>query len=256
MELIYNWLTLLYSKIGVGKRLQYGEDIVVVFGGTNTNFGSSLCENLVNNYNVYTILLDRLPVFGLEKDPKFKHIFCDFAQVDSVYHAMKELRHLNLDVSILINNMQEGYESMKIQDTSSIFDWESIERCTYSNLVNVMIATKSVIEWSLLRNKTEELYIVNVAYDIRSDTDGYNIGYIASHAGLNQFHDSLVCELKTQTYMCGKPFKCLIAYQSGDQESNYEVLLESMERGLMGEINMNKCSSLIENIKYLYNEWI
>ncbi|KAH3901192.1 Srl4p SCDLUD_002678 [Saccharomycodes ludwigii] len=132
------------------------------------------------------------------------HIICDdFSDKEKVLQSLAKVKEISSNIHVLINNVHEGYHifpykypkshQLSEYQNNSIYlgDPEKFHKITQSNLTNIIIATKYVLNHY---NNHQSLYIINVSQILGTYPAAFKGFYAASKAGLNQFHQSLTYE--------------------------------------------------------------
>lgn len=253
---LFNWSKKVYLTLGVGTKLEPDVSSVLIFGGSTNGLGIELCtalmfENRVRVINVDTrdfeIILSVNEAVLLDKYYSFVH--CDdFSNADSVVQAMREVFDLKIPVTVFINNVQQGLETIFDRSGDIALGDNSVShlrKCVNANLTNVMIATKFFLEELvpqtifLLKEKYVDFYIVNISTVLSLELPDFARDFTSSKAALNQFHDSLTSELKQRPG--DSTIKTLLVYLPNlETGEDWEVALTELTQQLIQDLKDGK----------------
>ncbi|SMN18808.1 similar to Saccharomyces cerevisiae YPL033C SRL4 Protein of unknown function [Maudiozyma saulgeensis] len=263
-EYLYTQMLSIYKIIGVTKRFDPKEDVVLILGGSTTSFGQKLCQVLVHKYKTTVVNFDRYDDPNCHCPGLYHFIRCDFTQRKSVNNAFFRAKLLGLSFTVLINNVNELLDG--------ITDEDPLKNCRdiiNANLINVMISTKLFI--TELVGHDKDVYIINVTALSDSDhgKEGRSTYYHLAQAGLVQFHDGMSSELKLKEINHGNYYKPLLAYLPVSKEKKAEKLVNDFIRVLIegregieylyeGKIRNSTLGQMIRYYKKVYahcGEW-
>ncbi|CAB4257089.1 similar to Saccharomyces cerevisiae YPL033C SRL4 Protein of unknown function [Maudiozyma barnettii] len=252
-EYIYNQLLQIYKTIGVSKRFDPKEDVVLVLGGSTTPFGQILCQVLVHKYKTKVVNFDRYDDPNCHCPGLYHFIRCDFTQRKSVHNAFFRAKLLGLSCTVLINNVNELLDGITGEDPL-----KNCRDIINANLINVMIATKLFITQIVPPEK--DVYIVNVTSTPGSDESNEEIStyYHLAQAGLVQFHDGMSSELNLKEINHGYSYKPLLIYIPINKEKKAEklvndfikVILEGRQGIEYLYVGMMQNSTILQMVEY------
>ncbi|CCF58885.1 hypothetical protein KAFR_0F02890 [Kazachstania africana CBS 2517] len=241
---LYNRLLKIYQLLSAGKRLDPQNDTILVLGGSTTSFGRALCEILVKGYKCKVLNLDKKDSLTQLPFTNYKFIKCHFTNRNSVLNALSRLKELEEDITVIINNVQEGITSL--YSTKVPLDpITAFERCAYANLINPIIVFNYYLRELVDKRRRNGRYIINISSELTKHDVGVGMYYVSSKAGLNQFHDGFNSELQVCNEL--NSFKCLLVYLPYVKEfSRWEHmssdlandLVEAMLFGKLGEVTL------------------
>ncbi|KAG0670593.1 hypothetical protein C6P45_002159 [Maudiozyma exigua] len=238
-EYIYDQLSNIYNVVGVTKRFDPIQDVILVLGGSTTSFGQKLCQILVHKYKAKIVNFDRYDDPNFRCPGLYHFIRCDFTSRKSVHNAFSQAKLLGFSFTMLINNVNELLEG--------ISDQNPLKNCRdmiNANLINVMISTKNFI--TQLVNVDDDIYIINITTQPNLNQDQCNRStyYDLAHSGLIQFHDGMSSELRLNEINHGKKYKPLLIYIPSKRDERVEKIVNNfIELILEGR----------EGVEYLYN---
>ena len=238
-EYIYDQLSNIYNIIGVTKRFDPKQDVILVLGGTTTMFGQKLCQVLVHKYKAKIVNFDRYDDQNCHSPGLYHFIRCDFTNRKSVLKAFSRAKLLGLPFTIMINNVNELLDGISDQDPL-----KNCRDMINANLINIMIGTKNFIKQ--LANLDEDIYIINITKQRNLNQDQYDRStyYDLAHSGLIQFHDGMSSELRLKEINNGKKYKPLLVYIPRKSDGNAENMVNSFIKLILEGR---------EGVEYLYN---
>lgn len=211
-NVLFKAASTIYETIGSGESLCFEKDAVLIIGGSSNKYGVEICRELVVARHIRVVNIDIRDIDnawqalngGLEH---YTFVPCNsFMDETFVIQAILQVLKLDIPVNLLINNLQEGFETLynsEFEGKLSMVDKiQNLNKCVTVNVTNVMIATKyyinSVIPHILTNsgNGTVRFYIINVSYEQPDKSLMYASHYLSSKMALNQFHDGLASELQ------------------------------------------------------------
>ncbi|EDO17815.1 hypothetical protein Kpol_1043p5 [Vanderwaltozyma polyspora DSM 70294] len=206
---VYNTVNRIYETFGSGKTFEAGVDTVLILGGSSNKFGLEVCKTFVLNYNSKVINIDTNDIsYLLTMQEAFvkNYTFVECSSLsnrDKLLESLKFIKDNEINVTVFINNLQEGLESLYSTDYEELLSVEEriehLERCVTINLTNVMIATKyyltEIIPQIQQRLENPSFYIINMSCEQPDGSLLYASHYLCSKMALNQFHDGLSSEL-------------------------------------------------------------
>ena len=233
-NVIYQVLQKVESVLGARKRLEPGNDIVVMLGGTSTLFGQRLCQLLVHKFKTILVNVDRYDDPNLHNGGPYYFFPCDFTKRESVNNVLKALKRKGLKYNILINNLNEYMDSTEGNNAFrycvAVFN---------AHLINVMIFTKTFVTQLVPRGV--DIYVINITryQDTRVNGPKYATYHQLAQAGLIQYHDGLSSELQLKEINNGNNYKSLLVHIPMDNNRKEEIfalqvmqLLQEGRRGI------------------------
>lgn len=241
-EYIYDQLSSIYNIIGVTKRFDPKQDVILVLGGSTTMFGQKLCQVLVHKFKAKIVNFDRYDDPNCHAPGLYHFIRCDFTNRKSVLKAFSRAKLFGFPFTILINNVNELLVGISDQDPL-----KNCRDMINANLINVMISTKNFI--TQLANADDDIYIINITKQPNLNQDQYDRStyYDLAHSGLIQFHDGMSSELRLKEINHGKKYKPLLVYITQNNDNNAEKMVNNFIK-LIVEGR--------EGVEYLYNGMI
>lgn len=250
----------IYDIVGSGVRLEPEVSTVLIIGGSSNGLGIEICTTLIIENKIRVINIDtkdmELILSANEAsliDKYYTFVSCkDFSNAQCVLEALQEVKDLQVPITIFINNVQKGFETIYSRDAKAAFGGKAViqlQRCVNSNLTNVMIATKFFLKdlipqtVHISHKRFHDFYIVNISTVLTLNVPKFAPHYISSKAALNQFHDSLTSELRVRS---GKTkVKSLLVYLPFVKEGHRwessttelaQQLVECLKNGRRGDV--------------------
>lgn len=205
----------IYDIVGAGTRLEPEVSTVLIMGGSSNGLGVEICTTLIIENKNRVINIDtkdmELILSANEAtliDKYYTFVSCkDFSNTQCVLEALEEVKDLQVPITIFINNVQKGFETIYNRHATAPLGVNAViqlQRCVNSNLTNVMIATKFFLKEiipqtvHISHKKFHDFYIVNISTALTLNVPKFATHYVSSKAALNQFHDSLTSELRVR----------------------------------------------------------
>lgn len=130
----------------------------------------------------------------------YTYVECpDLSNAKDMLAALQKAVNLNKQITIFINNLQEGLYRQYSEDQQYIDSLELFEKCTHTNVTNAIIATKFFISDIIPRvilnyGRDNDFYVINMSIDCRHQKIKLPASYYTTKAAVTQLHDGLASE--------------------------------------------------------------
>lgn len=258
---LFNAVSKLYGFFGAGVKLADAMAVLII-GGSSDGLGTELIVSLAIDYNIHVVNIYSKDI-ELILDSKEANLLAayytfvpckDFTNSKYLLEALKKVKDLQLPITILINNMQQGIETTF---SSSFFMGHSavarLQEYISANVTSVMVTTKYFL--TLLVPQTDRIletkakfYVINLTSILTEKTPGFAIEYVSSKAALNQFHDGLTSELAMSSKR--NRFKTLLIYLPYAKDGrSWEILSTDLCEQVIEHLRLGQkgCTTLQAN---------